>query len=139
MIDHESHAKREPVETRRETVRKQVVKQLSPGCNVEVVNRVITDDDGRTHMLIKLATWKEVSPAVIKVAKTWRPSSHQIKEMNRLRGPVLAVGAVAMVIAVLPEVECETGKVRPWSLLLTRRGELGWCYALDALQPCSGS
>ena len=121
-------------ETKREILRKETIKKLSPGCTVRVVSRVMTDEGGRSHQLIRLSTWKEVSSYVIVLAKTWRPSPHVTREMARLRGPSLVVGNAAIVVAVLPEVQCEPQKTRPWVLLLTSHGQLGWCYAIDALE-----
>lgn len=122
------------VETEREVARRQVAERMFPGQLVTVVLRELTYDDGRTHMITRVSTWKEVTEEICQLTKVWRPKLREIQRLERLRGPRLVVGDEAMVIAVLLKVEREPKKFRPWALLLTATGELGWCYTLDGFQ-----
>lgn len=118
-----------------------MVKRLRPGCTVRIIERHIEDPkypgSGKNYTLTKLATWNSPNSDGIKLVRNWKDNHKKEayqKEYMSVRGPIILAGREAFVIAVLPDVPCDLIPSRPWALLMTQEGLLGWCYALDALQ-----
>ena len=139
-------------ESRRAAARERVAGMLKPGARVEVVPRIVVNEAPeqpdpstgarftayqKSYRLDKLALWLSPSstgPALARQWKTRRKDWSFKEELERHKGPVLFRGERATVMALLPEVECELTGSRPWALLLSDDGRLGWCYALDGLR-----
>jgi len=134
-------------EVSRAAARVRVAGMLRPGARVEVVPRVIVNEvragDSmftavqKSYRLDKLALWLNPSSTGPALAKQWklRRKDWSFKEeLERYKGPTLMKGERATVMAILLDVECELTGSRPWALLLSDDGRLGWCYALDGLK-----
>lgn len=140
MDDHQADSRLTDDELRRQSAREKIAARLSPGCRVFVVKRLVVNDsarDQREYTLHKLALWRDPSPTGPLMARDWRVRKKDPTWRNALeahKGPVLHVGERATVIALLPKVDCPTYGTRPWALLLSDDGMLGWCYALDGLE-----
>lgn len=129
-------------ELSRAAARVRVAGMLKPGSRVEVIKREVShppDKRGNIggYTLEKLALWLSPSSTGPALARQWRQRRKEStfkEELERHKGPVLFKGERATVMALLPEVQCELTGSRPWALLLSDDGRLGWCYALDGLR-----
>lgn len=121
----------------RAAARVRAVRGMSPGARVRVRERVINDGSGREFTLDKVALWRGPFPEAADMTHRWKDSRRDGEYRRRLeemRGPNLFVGQCALVVAVLPEVECSRLGSRPWLMLLSDSGSVGWLYAFDGLE-----
>lgn len=133
--------KLDPAKQRLHDLRVETVKVFKPGSRVRVVRREIeSPPDNRGNIgssfLEKLRLWKQPDGKGPRIGTRWRefrddPDLGEYYES--LKGPMLLLHDKATVMAVLPHADIDIVESVPWILLLSDAGELGWCYAIDAL------
>ena len=120
----------------RAAARERAVMKFLPGTRVRVRQRVINDGT-REFKLDKVALWTGPYPNAADLTHRWKDSRRDWeykRELESKRGPNLYVGQCAMVVSCLPSVECTRIGSRPWLMLLSDLGLLGWLYAFDGLE-----
>ena len=123
-------------ELSRAAARVRAVRGIVPGSRVKVKQRVINDGT-REFTIDKVALWQAPYPNAAELTHTWkdnRKNWEYKRELESKRGPNLFLGQLATVIAVLPNVECSRLGSRPWLMLLSDSGLIGWLYAFDGLE-----
>lgn len=123
-------------ELSRAAARVRAVGKYAPGTRVRVRERVI-DDGTREFTIDKVALWQQPFPEAADMTHRWKDNrrDHEYKRrLVEMRGPNLFKGQRATVIACLPSVECTRIGSRPWIMLLSDSGLIGWLYAFDGLE-----
>ena len=123
-------------ELSRAAARARTVRGFVPGARVRVRERVINDGT-REFTLDKVALWQAPYPNAADLTHRWKDSrrDHEYRrELESKRGPNLFVGQFATVVACLPSVQCTRIGSRPWLMLLSDLGLIGWLYAFDGLE-----
>lgn len=128
-------------ELSRAAARVRAVGRFVPGTRVRVRRRLIDDGSGRGDFTLdKVALWRQPFPDAADLTHRWKDSrrDHEYRRrLEEMRGPNLYVGQLAIVVACLPSVECTRIGSRPWLMLLSDLGLLGWLYAFDGLEVLS--
>lgn len=120
----------------RSAARERAAMKYLPGTRVRVRPRLINDGT-REFTLDKVALWSAPHPNAADLTHRWKDRRRDWeykRELELKRGPNLYVPELATVIACLPSVECTRIGTRPWLMLLSDSGLLGWLYAFDGLE-----
>lgn len=121
----------------REEKRREMIKTLKPGDVVRVIERFTTGPSYKPYRITRLSTWKQPNSDGIKLARDWSKRQHNEDfkvAFAKAKGPLIQLDCTAFVVAVIPSMPDDLSPDRPWVLLMTDDGCLGWCYAIDGLQ-----